>query len=64
MADLAKAMEKGEVVWVEAHKLEGGCVQDLNVKAIFHSGRADFVCLANADAAFHSAARHPHRETV
>ena len=59
------AVEVGEPVGVEAHLLQHGGVQVLDVEAVVDGGRAaEFVGLADADAPLDAAAGHPHGEAV
>ena len=54
------AVEVGQLVRVEAHLVQDGGVQVLDVEAVLHREVAEFVRLADADAALDAAAGAPH----
>ena len=57
-------MKVGQRLVVDAHEVEDGGVDVVDVRFVHHGLEAQFVGLPVAPAAFHSAAGHPHAEAV
>src|SRR5690348_12692411 len=58
------AVEVGQAVWVEPELVQDRGVEVLYLERLLDGGTAEFVGLADADAALDPAAGQPHREAV
>ena len=57
-------MKIGETIGIEPHQVQDRGVQVLDVEAVFHSLRSEFIGGSDGGATLDTSTCHPHRETV